>query len=203
MCAPLPRGASLLALARTASGRRLGDERPLERLDQVDRADGCATGVSQYGQICQTGSSGAVAGDARLASAGSCRPGRRGTPRRRGAGRPGSAPRPSAEPLLDRPDLELALAHVVEVLRRAEEHVDERTEERRHEAEQRRQRDEPRVLDPPASVLVDPEADREPEDDAEGDRPARVRDQVRELKKSRSRAASRGKQDGTTEGVCR
>ena len=36
----------------------------------------------------------------------------------------------AAEPLLHRADLELALAHVLEVLGRAEEHVDHRAEER-------------------------------------------------------------------------
>src|SRR2546430_15304322 len=68
------------------------------------------------------------------------------------------------EPLLHRLDLELALAHVLEVLRRPEEHVDQRPDEGRHEPEQRRHRDEPRILDPAPGVLVDPERDREPED---------------------------------------
>src|SRR5438094_3234633 len=68
------------------------------------------------------------------------------------------------EALLHRLDLELALAHVLEVLGRTEEHVDDRADER-HEAEQRRHPDEPRVLDSPPRVLVDRERDREPEDD--------------------------------------
>src|SRR5206468_959829 len=57
---------------------------------------------------------------------------------------------PLAEPLLDRPDLEPALADVLEVLRRAEEHVDEDAEERREEPEPRRRDHEPAVLDPAA-----------------------------------------------------
>ena len=74
------------------------------------------------------------------------------------------------QPLLHRPDLELALAHVLDVLRRAEEEVDDRADERRHEPEHRRHRDEPRILDPPARVLVDPVGGREPEDGDEEDR---------------------------------
>src|SRR6266542_5333898 len=72
--------------------------------------------------------------------------------------------------LLHRPDLELALAHVLEVLGRPEEHVDERADERRHEPEQDRRTDEPGILDSPPRVLVHPVADREPEDDDEEDR---------------------------------
>ena len=60
------------------------------------------------------------------------------------------------KPLLHRPNLELALAHVLEVLRRPEEHVDERAEERREQAEQGCHRHEPRVVDPAAGVLERP-----------------------------------------------
>src|SRR5262245_50538292 len=74
------------------------------------------------------------------------------------------------EPLLHRPDLELALAPVLEVLGRPEEHVHEGAEERRDEAEHDGHPDQPRVLDPPSRVLVDPERGREPEDDDEEDR---------------------------------
>ena len=73
------------------------------------------------------------------------------------------------EPLLHRLDLELALAHVLEVFRGAEEHVDERTEERREKPEQRREPHDPAIADPAARVLVDPEGDPEPEDDDEED----------------------------------
>src|SRR4051794_11246380 len=68
------------------------------------------------------------------------------------------------EALLHRLDLELALTNVLEVLGRAEEHVDQRADERRHQAEHGRHPDEPRVLDPPTRVLVDPEGRRQPED---------------------------------------
>src|SRR5919198_3757603 len=71
------------------------------------------------------------------------------------------------EPFLHRTDLELALAHVLEVLRRTEEHVDERPEVRRNEAEDHGHRHEQWVLDPASRVLVHPVADREPEDDQE------------------------------------
>ena len=46
------------------------------------------------------------------------------------------------EPPLHRLDLELALAHILEVLGRAEEHVDERPEERRDRADHRRDPDQ-------------------------------------------------------------
>src|SRR5262249_7828313 len=73
----------------------------------------------------------------------------------------------SRESLLHRLDLELALANIFEVLRRAEEHVHERAEERRDQSEHDGHRDEPRVFDPSPRVLVDPVRDREPEDDEE------------------------------------
>jgi hypothetical protein len=76
----------------------------------------------------------------------------------------------AVEPLLHRPDLELPLANVLEVLGRPEEHVDQRPEERRHGAEHRRHRHEPGIVDPAARVLVHPEDRRDPEDDHEEDR---------------------------------
>src|SRR5262249_14306861 len=90
------------------------------------------------------------------------------------------------EALLDRLDLELALAHLVEILGWTEEHVDERAEERREEPEQRREGDDPRAVDPPPRVLERPVADREPEDGADRDqrrprdRPCTRREEVGE-----------------------
>src|SRR5207244_1181457 len=71
------------------------------------------------------------------------------------------------EALLDRANLELALANVVEVLGRSEQHVDEWAEERRHRAEQRRERDEERRGDPAPRVLPHPEDRGEPQHDDE------------------------------------
>ena len=73
------------------------------------------------------------------------------------------------EPLLHRLDLELALARVLQILGRSEEHVDDRPEERREQADEGREADEPRVLDPPPRVLERPVRRREPEDDDEPD----------------------------------
>ena len=71
------------------------------------------------------------------------------------------------EPLLHRLDLEVALADVLQVLGWAEQHVHERSEERRDETEHHGHRDEPGILDPPPRVLVDPVRDGEPENDEE------------------------------------
>ena len=93
-------------------------------------------GVSQNGHTCQSGSSGCLAGDARLLE---LRRADRADQElgldRRAAHRavrlaPGRA-------LLHRANLELALADVLEVLRRTEEEVDQRPEERRHQTEER------------------------------------------------------------------
>src|SRR3990170_3733844 len=51
-------------------------------------------------------------------------------------------------------DLELSLADVLEILGRPKEEVDDRSEKRRHQPEQRRHRDQPRVVDSAAGVLV-------------------------------------------------
>src|SRR5262249_27581706 len=72
-----------------------------------------------------------------------------------------------AQAALDRLDLELALVHVREVLGRPEEHVDERAEEGRDRAHERREPDEHRLGDTAAGVLPDPVDRREPEDDHE------------------------------------
>ena len=64
--------------------------------------------------------------------------------------------------------LELALAHVLEVLGRAQDHVDDRADER----EQRRHRrtaDQHRIVDPPARVGVCPVDQREVQDGDEQD----------------------------------
>src|SRR5215207_2476062 len=74
------------------------------------------------------------------------------------------------EPLLHRLDLELAFAHVLEVLRRPEEHVDDRPEEGRDRAEHRGHADHPRVLDPAPCVLVDPVGRCDPEHEEEEER---------------------------------
>src|SRR5207237_569893 len=55
------------------------------------------------------------------------------------------------------------LAHLVEVLRRAKQHVDEHADERWHEADHRRECDQPGTGDAAPGVLVRPVADREPE----------------------------------------
>src|SRR4051794_39662641 len=73
------------------------------------------------------------------------------------------------EAVFHRLDLELPLAHVFEVLGRAEEHVDERADERHRDPEQDGHPDEPRVLDPALRVLVDPPDGRGPEDRGEED----------------------------------
>ena len=102
------------------------------------------TGVAQYGQTCQAGSSGRshVTHGARSFVV--------QTGQTRKSGSTSAAADLAlhlvrAEPALDRPDLELALADVLEVLRRAEEHVDQRAEERRDRADERRERDEERL----------------------------------------------------------
>src|SRR4249920_2138456 len=74
------------------------------------------------------------------------------------------------EPLLHRLDLELALADVLEILRGPEEHVDDRPDEGRDRAEDRRHPYHPGVLDPPAGILVDPVRRRHPEDDEKEER---------------------------------
>ena len=122
-----------------------------------------STGVSQYGQTCQSASSGACSSRT-PASGGSCRRGRRGSRARFGAAH-GTLVLAQAEPLLHRLDLELALAHVLEVFRRTKEHVDDHADERRTSrgsSPSRRATDR----DPPPRVLVDPEGDGEPEDEA-------------------------------------
>ena len=77
--------------------------------------------------------------------------------------------------LLHRRDLELALAHVLEVLRRAEEHVHERAEERRDQSEHRAERDQKRILHPPLRILVRPVTEREPEHECEEGKPVEDR----------------------------
>src|SRR5262249_21266127 len=71
--------------------------------------------------------------------------------------------------LLHRLDLELALAHVLEVLGRPEEHVHEGADVGQHEPDRDRDGHEHGVLDPPLRVLVDPVSDGEPEDDQKED----------------------------------
>ena len=75
----------------------------------------------------------------------------------------------AAEALLHRLDLELALAHVLEVLGRPEEHVDQRPDERRSTPSRVETHDEQRILDPAPRVLVHPVDGRDPEDDHEED----------------------------------
>src|SRR5262249_17772022 len=70
---------------------------------------------------------------------------------------------------LDRADLELALADVAEVLRRAEEHVDQRPDDR-DDPEQGDERDHERRPDPSAGGPEPPRHDRRPEDDEHHDR---------------------------------
>src|SRR4051794_28599890 len=57
----------------------------------------------------------------------------------------------AAEPLLHRLDLELALADVVEVFGRPEQHVDQRPDEG-HDADRGHDPDDQRILDAPARV---------------------------------------------------
>ena len=87
-----------------------------------------STAVSQYGQICHSASSGAL----QFTHACFSFVVQTGTDEEVGADlRPADRAVEVAarEPLLHRLDLELALAHVLEVLRRAEEHVDERADD--------------------------------------------------------------------------
>ena len=144
-----------------ASDARLAAARPSPRVGCRD----ASTGVSQNGHTCQRRSSGALQPDARLAE-----------PRRaHGADEEAGLDRGAAHGTtfvrraqrLERLHLELALAHLVQVLGRPEEHVDDGADEGRHEAEHRRHRDEPGILDAAPRVLVRPVADREPEDDEE------------------------------------
>ena len=126
-------------------------------------------GVSQNGQTCHAASSGLPQFDARL-------------PQLRRADRAdeellvdlGAADRAvevaRAEPPLHRLDLELALAHVLEVLRRAEQHVDQRPDERARRPIARHDTDDQLVRDAPAGVLEDPVDRRDPEDEHEEDR---------------------------------
>ena len=70
------------------------------------------------------------------------------------------------QPGLGGSDLELALTNVVEVLRRADDQVHDRPDER----EQRRRggtRHEHRIRDPPVGVAVGPVDQREPDHDEE------------------------------------
>src|SRR6266568_1104841 len=71
------------------------------------------------------------------------------------------------EPLLHRLDLELPLPHVLEILRRPEEHVDQRADVGNDETDRDGGCDQDRIFDPPLGVLVDPVADGEPERDQE------------------------------------
>ena len=91
------------------------------------------------------------------------------------------------EPLFHGLDLELALARVLDVLGRPEEHVDDRPEERWEKADDRRQRHEPRVLDPAARVLERPVGGREPEDDDEADAEVSEKGPVGILERQRKR----------------
>src|SRR5262249_38986022 len=74
-------------------------------------------------------------------------------------------------------------------LGRAEEHVHERADERRHETDQRAERDEERVGDATPRVLEHPEADGEPEDDSD-------RDQARARVRPRTGVEEVGRQHG-------
>ncbi len=95
------------------------------------------------------------------------------------------------ETLLHRFDLELALTRVLDVLRRPEEHVDDRPEERREEPEQRRQSDEPRIFDTTACVLERPVRGRKPENDDERDPQVAEEGPVGILERELQRAARR------------
>src|SRR5581483_4703327 len=75
------------------------------------------------------------------------------------------------QPLLDRADLQVALAHLVEVFGRPEEHVDQRADERQQQRDDRREGHQPLVGDAAPRVLVRPEPDCEPEHDADRDQP--------------------------------
>jgi hypothetical protein len=65
--------------------------------------------------------------------------------------------------------LELALAHVVEVLRGAHDHVDDRPDEREEDRRGRRAADQHGVGDPPSRVRVRPVRQREVDHDEEED----------------------------------
>ena len=133
-------------------------------------------GVSQYGQTCQIGSSGAL----QLVHACLSFVVQTGQTRKLGSTSgvaDGAADVGRGEPRLDRADLELALAPVVDELRRAEQHVDERPDERREQPDERREPDEERLLDAPGRVAERPVAQREPEHDEDraGDLDAELR----------------------------
>ena len=66
-------------------------------------------------------------------------------------------------------DLELALVHVVEVLGRADDRVDDGADEREEQRGRRGAGHEHDVVDPPAGVRVGPERERQPERDQDED----------------------------------
>ena len=118
---PLDRHRRRSLLGQALRSRRGGVER-LRLAERLDAPTG-STGVSQYGQTCQSASSGCLqlrhACRSRVVQTGQTR--KLASTSARQTGQCSVAPR---EPLLHRLDLELALAHVLEVLGRPEEHVD-------------------------------------------------------------------------------
>lgn len=73
------------------------------------------------------------------------------------------------DPGFERAQLHLPGQHLREGLRRPEQEVDEWADER-HEAEQGRSPDEPRIVDPASGVPVRPVGEAEPEEDDEEER---------------------------------
>ena len=163
MCARRPCGARGYRVS-AACARRTGLRVRERRRGSSSRS----IGVSQYGHTCHSASSG------RWHATHACRSFVVQTGQtRKSVVDLGTADRAlqvaAAEPLLHRPDLELALAHVLEVLGRAEEHVDQRADERRSTPSSVATQTSSVSSIRRRRVLEDPVDGREPEDDHEED----------------------------------
>src|SRR5206468_11573897 len=81
----------------------------------------------------------------------------------------GAVRRPPEEPRLEGADLDPSGMCVLECLRRPEEQIHERADER-HEPDERRRADEPVVVDPPPRIAMGPVREPEPEECEEEER---------------------------------
>ena len=122
-------------------------------------------GVSQNGQTCHSGSSGALQPEhdsrSRVVQTGQTR--KPGSTAERHTGQRSSAGRSAWRAFISSSRSLTSSRYSGGT----EQHVDERADEGRHEPEHRRHGDEPRVLNAAARVLVRPVAHGEPEDDDE------------------------------------
>ena len=155
-----------LGLARSASSDVV---EPRRRRRLLDAGGAAPVSASQYGHIRHAGSSGLAAGVAavlELAHAARAAQEVAPRPRSRSAGTAGSrAARSRASAACISSSRS---AHVVEVLRRAHDHVDDRPDEREQRRE-RRAADQHRIVDPAPGVGERPEDERQPDDDEDED----------------------------------